>query len=44
MDSAGGVVIPPASLRRVLAIAEDISAEEAEAAKGMRGEQAQPGE
>jgi regulator of RNase E activity RraA len=44
MDSAGGVVIPPASLRRVLAIAEDISAEEAEAAQGMRGEQAQPGE
>jgi regulator of RNase E activity RraA len=44
MDSAGGVVIPSASLRRVLAIAEDISAEEAEAAKGIRGEQAQLGE
>jgi regulator of RNase E activity RraA len=38
MDSAGGVVIPSASLRRVLAIAEDISAEEAEAAKGIRVE------
>lgn len=44
MDSAGGVVIPSASLRRVLDIAEDISAEEAETAKRIRGEQAQPGE
>ncbi|MGY6026361.1 hypothetical protein [Streptomyces spinosirectus] len=42
-DSAGGVVIPSASLHRVLAIAEDISAEEAEAARVIRFESAQPG-
>ncbi|WP_427168886.1 RraA family protein (plasmid) [Streptomyces sp. C1-1] len=38
MDSAGGVVIPPASLHHVLAIAKDISAEEAEAARTIRFE------
>jgi regulator of RNase E activity RraA len=43
MDSAGGVVIPSASLHRVFAIAEDISVEEAEAAGVIRGENAQPG-
>lgn len=42
MDSAGGVVIPSASLHRVLAIAEDIAAEEAEAASNIRAENAQP--
>ncbi|MCI3246523.1 MULTISPECIES: RraA family protein [Streptomyces] len=43
MDSAGGVVIPSASLHRVFAIAEDIAAEEAEAAGDIRSENAQPG-
>ncbi|MGW0084288.1 RraA family protein [Streptomyces sp. NPDC003393] len=38
MDSAGGVVIPPASLRQVLAVAEDIVAEEAAAARDIRAE------
>lgn len=42
MDSAGGVVIPAASLQRVLAIAEDISVEEAEAASSIRSEGARP--
>jgi regulator of RNase E activity RraA len=42
MDSAGGVVIPPASLQQVFAIAEDILAEEAAAARDIRAESAQP--
>uniref|UniRef100_UPI0027413AD7 RraA family protein n=1 Tax=Streptomyces sp. MK5 TaxID=3064253 RepID=UPI0027413AD7 len=42
MDSAGGVVIPPASLQQIFAIAEDISADEAAAAKDIRAENTQP--
>lgn len=42
MDSAGGVVIPSASLQRVFAIAEDISAEETVAAERIRAESTQP--
>ncbi|MFJ9539776.1 molybdenum cofactor biosysynthesis protein [Streptomyces sp. NPDC101225] len=38
MDSAGGVVIPPSSLHQVFAVAEDIYAEEADAATGIRSE------
>ncbi|WP_306191875.1 MULTISPECIES: RraA family protein [unclassified Streptomyces] len=42
MDSAGGVVIPSASLHRVVGIAEEVEAEEAEAERSIRGEAAQP--
>ncbi|WP_327592678.1 RraA family protein [Streptomyces chartreusis] len=42
MDSAGGVVIPSASLHRVLDIAEDIAAEEAEAARIISAESQLP--
>ena len=42
MDSAGGVVVPSASLDHVLALAEDIWAEEADAAIGIRAERGQP--
>ncbi|WCD94210.1 RraA family protein [Streptomyces sp. HUAS 31] len=42
MDSAGGVVIPSASLHRVLDIAEDIAAEEAEAARIITAESPRP--
>ncbi|WP_405669796.1 MULTISPECIES: RraA family protein [unclassified Streptomyces] len=42
MDRAGGVVIPSASLHRVLDIAEEVTAEEAAAAKNIKAEAAQP--
>ncbi|MEV0186058.1 RraA family protein [Streptomyces sp. NPDC050625] len=42
MDSAGGVVIPSASLHRVLDIAEDIAAEEADAADIISAESPRP--
>lgn len=41
MDSAGGVVIPPASVQEVFAIAGDISAEEDAAAENIRTERPQ---
>ncbi|KOV98011.1 RraA family protein [Streptomyces sp. MC1] len=43
MDRAGGVVIPSASLHRVVGIAEEVAAEEAEAEKSIRDEAARPG-
>ncbi|MEU8831822.1 RraA family protein [Streptomyces sp900116325] len=42
MDNAGGVVIPSASLHRVLDIAEEVTAEEAAAAKNIRAEATRP--
>ncbi|MEU6579023.1 hypothetical protein [Streptomyces sp. NPDC046805] len=40
MDSAGGVVIPSASLHRVLSVAQEVAAEETEAEKGIRNDEA----
>jgi Demethylmenaquinone methyltransferase len=42
MDNAGGVVIPSASLHRVIDIAEEVTAEEAVAAKSIRVEATRP--
>ncbi|MCX4419258.1 hypothetical protein [Streptomyces mirabilis] len=42
MDNAGGVVIPSASLHRVTDIAEEVTAEEAVAAKSIRVEATRP--
>ncbi|MFD1276177.1 hypothetical protein ACFQ51_44345 [Streptomyces kaempferi] len=41
MDNAGGVVIPAASLDRVIAIAEDVATAEAGAARRIRADAAQ---
>ncbi|MEU8735343.1 RraA family protein [Streptomyces tendae] len=40
MDSAGGVVIPSANLRQVVAVAEEVAVEEAAAERGIRDEAA----